>query len=220
MEAKPRRYAMASELDAAAFATHFENYVQVIACKTIGDSTQYTKHLQRRAAEGDASALAQTAALNFFAGLETQGQQILGELEALGQDRILRVCEAIGQEPSLPLLRVHRWGLCALSGMPSNNVLQIGNGETALLLALEFEAFATAFWVMQHISILEKSRAAAFANSSADNATIAGIVTAYCEQQQDKVFCNLYLWAFQVVHGTLRATKERLNDYLREVARV
>jgi hypothetical protein len=213
-------YRMPADLDAAAFSTHFANYVQVMACKTIGDSTQYTKHLQRRGAEGDASALAQTAALSFFADIETQVQQVLAELETLGQDRIIRVCAAICQEPALPLMRVHAWGLCALSGIPSNNMLQIGSGEGALLLALEFEAFATAFWVVQHISILEKSRAAAFANSSAENATIADIVTAYCEQAQDQDMCDLYRWAFGMVLGTLAATKERLNDYLREVARV
>lgn len=211
---------MPGELDAAVFATHFANYVQVIACKTIGDSTQYTKHLQRRGAEGDASALAQTAALSFFTDIETEVQQVLAELQALGQDRIIRVCATIGQEPSLPLMRVHAWGLCALSGMPSNTMLQIGSGEGSLLLALEFEPFATAFWVMQHISMLEKSRAAAFANSSAENATIAGIVTAYCEQAQDQDVCDLYRWAFAMVLGTLAATKERLNEYLREVSLV
>jgi hypothetical protein len=211
---------MPASFDAAAFETHFKHYVQVMACKTIGDSTQYTKHLQRRAAEGDAAAAAQTAALDFFAGLEAQAQHVLEELHALGQDRIARVCDAICRESTLPLARVQHWGLCALSGMPSNSMLQIGVEEGGVLVAPEFEAFATAFWVARNIAMLEKSRAAAFANSSAENATISGIVTAYCEQQHVGEVGEVYAWAFAVVHATLAATKDRLDEYLREVARV
>ena len=48
---------MPASFDAAAFETHFKPYVRLVACKTIGDCTQYTKHLQRRAAEGDACLL-------------------------------------------------------------------------------------------------------------------------------------------------------------------
>lgn len=210
---------MPASFDAAAFATHFKHYVQVMACKTIGDCTQYTKHLQRRAAEGDAAAAAQTAALDFFAGLETQVLQAVEELRSLGQERVVRVWEAISREPTLPLARVQRWGLCALSGMPSNTMLQVKSDEGAMLLALEFEAFATALWVVHNIAALEKSRAAAFANSSAENATIADIVTAYCEQQQAGVG-EVYAWAFAVVQATLAATRARLDAYLREVAQV
>ena len=94
--------------DAAAFEAHFANYVQVVACKTIGDCTQYSKHLQRRAAEGDAAAAAQTAALDFFAELGTQVRQALEKLRLLGQERIVRVWEAICREPTLPLARVQR----------------------------------------------------------------------------------------------------------------
>ena len=68
---------MTLAFDEGAFKTHLLHYMEVVACKTIGDSTQYSKHLQRRMTEGDAVAAAQTTAVQFFATLETQTQQVV-----------------------------------------------------------------------------------------------------------------------------------------------
>jgi hypothetical protein len=189
--------------DGTDFETQFAHYVQAVACKTIGDAGQYTKHLQRRAAEGDAAAVAQTAALGFFAGLEGEVQTAIQELRMLGQERIVRVCDAICQETPPPFAQVRWWGICALSGTPSNCNIQVGHGESAVLLAPEFEAFATALWLVQNMNVVEKSRAAAFANGAA-TAGVGGT----------------YKWAFGVVRETIAATRARLDEYLREVARV
>ena len=131
-----------------------------------------------------------------------------------------RDLDAIGQETSLPFVHVHWWGICALSGTPGNHNIQIGRGEGALLLAPEFEAFATAFWLVLNMHVVEKSRAAAFANGAADSETIAAIVTAYCQEQATAGVGGTYKWAFGVVRETMAATRARLDEYLREVARV
>jgi hypothetical protein len=206
--------------DEDAWQTHFGHYVQAIACKTIGDAGQYTKHLQRKTADGDAAAVAQTAALEFFAGLESQVQRALEDLRLLGQERVSRVCDAIREQSSLPFAQVRQWGICALSGTPSNCNVQIRGGDSTVWLALEFEAFATALWLVHHMAVIEKSRAAAFANGSPENATISAIVTAYCEDQEKANAGAIYAWAFRVVRETMAATRARLDEYLREVARV
>ena len=56
--------------------------------------------------------------------------------------------------------------------------------------------------------------AAAFANAAAENATIAAIVTAYCQQQAEAgVDATTYAWAFGVVRETVSATQARLDEY-------
>lgn len=207
-------------LDASAFNAHFAQYTQSVACKTIGDSGQYTKHVLRRCAEGDAAALAQTAATEFFAGLDAGVFGFLEEMRALGQDRIVRLCDAVCQYSMLPFPRVRRWGLCALTGMPTESVLGVKVGEGELAVAPEFEAFITALWLVKHMWTLEKNRAAAFANKAEESATIASIVTAYCAQEAHAAAAATYLWAFGVVFETLRATRARLDAYVGEVARV
>lgn len=207
-------------IDEAAFEAHFAQYTQSVACKAIGDSGQYTKHVQRRCAEGDAAALAQTAATEFFAGLDAEVFGFLEEMRGLGQDRIARVCDAVCQYSMLPFPRVHRWGLCALTGMPTESVLDVKGGEGELAVAPDFEAFATALWLVKHMWVLEKNRAAAFANKAEESATIASIVTAYCAHEAHAAAAATYLWAFRVALGTLRATRARLDAYVGEVARV
>jgi uncharacterized membrane protein len=218
---------MMSGLDAAAFEAHFLHYVQAVACKAIGDSAQYTKHLQRRSAEGDAAALAQTAALEFFAGLEARVYAAVEEMRTLGQDRVARVCDAVGQAGhtgqmrmdgwALPFAPVQRWALCELTGMSSGRVLDVGG----LSLALEFEAFTTALWLVRSMATLERARASEFANKAGENAAIAAIVTEYCERQAEHAAAGrTYEWAFDVTFKTLRVTQECLNVYMQEVERV
>jgi hypothetical protein len=91
---------------------------------------------------------------------------------------------------------VYKWALCALTGMPGGSVLEVKGGENAIVVAPEFEAFATALWLVKHMWVIEKSRAAAFANTAAESATIASIVTACCGQEAHGDVARTYLWAF------------------------
>ena len=196
-----------STLDLKDFEKNFKWFSELTACQVVMDKDTYMKHLKHESAHGVAEASAQLDSLQYFSTLLHKQNRVISELNLLGHNRITNICEAIINLKTLPIPRIYKWQICALSCVPSNCLLDL---SVEYAIDESFEPFATALWTADHMQRIEKNRMYELALSMSALSK-PEIVQSLISEEEIKSNAQVYIWAYKTSNQVLTHTLERLN---------
>ena len=194
----------------AAFQRHFERFLKATACKHIGDSATYMKHLNRERQNGNAGACNTLEALAYFEVLQDQVSRYLKQLSVAGQMRIVRVFDAVAKTSTLPFNFLQQWHLCVVTGMPSTKLIMLENDIHA---DASFEPVFVAYWVMLHMHEIEHLRILDFLQQQDEEICIKMLLHAYMNELTTKTeqIGKMYYWAFSLMFEVMENTIQHLD---------
>ena len=196
----------------AEFQLYFEQFFKASACKHIGDSATYMKHLNRERQNGNIEACSVLKALAFFQSLQDEVSMYLKQLTVAGQMRIVRVFDAVAKVSSLPFSYLNQWQLCVVTGMPSTRLILLNN---ELVADASYEPVFVAYWLVLHMHEIEHLRILEFLQQQDEEACIKMLLQSYIEElsTQTGQLGTLYYWAFDLILRVLQNTIHNLDSF-------
>ena len=196
----------------AEFQRHFELFLKTTACKHIGDSATYMKHLNRERQNGNVGACSTLEALAFFEVLQDQVSRYLKQLSVAGQMRIVRVFDAVAKTSTLPFSFLQQWHLCVVTGMPSTKMIML---ENDIFADASFEPVFVAYWVILHMHEIEHLRILEFLQQQDEETCIKMLLHAYMKElaTETEQIGKLYFWAFDLILQVLHNTIQHLDSF-------
>ena len=196
----------------AEFQRHFELFLKTTACKHIGDSATYMKHLNRERQNGNVGACSTLEALAFFEVLQDQVSRYLKQLSVAGQMRIVRVFDAVAKTSTLPFSFLQQWHLCVVTGMPSTKLIML---ENDIFADASFEPVFVAYWVILHMHEIEHLRILEFLQQQDEETCIKMLLHAYMKElaTETEQIGKLYFWAFDLILRVLHNTIQHLDSF-------
>ena len=196
----------------AEFQRHFELFLKTTACKHIGDSATYMKHLNLERQNGNAGTCSTLEALAFFEALQDQVSRYLKQLSVAGQMRIVRVFDAVAKTSTLPFSFLQQWHLCVVTGMPSTRLILLNN---EIVADASYEPVFVAYWLVLHMHEIEHLRILEFLQQQDEEACIKLLLQTYIKElsTQTGQICKLYYWAFDLISRVLQNTIQHLDSF-------
>ena len=196
-----------------AFCLHFPKFIEYMLCKTIGDPGAYLKHLQKEKKNNNQAASAQIEAMLYFETLQNAFGTIEQKCAMIENDRFLTLFSSLRQQSSMPMKRQNYWSVCALTGIASNELIEIAPD---FQIDAQFEALSIAVWLCVHLEAIEKSRMESFAMKQMDKLFISEIINVYLNSETAMCMCDIYCWAFEKIFKTFDKTLEVFSDIVRQ----
>ena len=196
----------------AEFQLHFERFLKATACKNIGDSATYMKHLNRERQNGNVGACTTLEALAFFQAWQDQVSMYLKQLTVAGQMRIVGIFDAVAKTSSLPFSFLQKWHLCGVTGMPSTRLIWLDN---EIVADASFEPVFVAYWLVLHIHEIEHLRILEFLQQQDEETCIKMLLHAYMKElaTETEQIGKLYFWAFDLILRVLHNTIQHLDSF-------
>ena len=189
------------------FRPHFEKYVEFIACKNIGDSGMYLKHIQKEKKNNNASAAAQIDAINYFECLANTLLSFEQKFEMMANHRIMSMISHLRQTSTPPVKLQNYWNVCSLTAMPSNELIEI---STNFKIDARFGSLVMALWLCIHLENIEQTRVENFTADFTKQAFISEMITVYLKSDTAMSMCDVYRWAYQKIFNTFDKTLQTL----------
>ena len=195
------------------FRLHFPKFIEYMLCKTIGDPTAYLKHLHKEKKNNNEAATAQIEAMLYFEALQNALDTIEQQCAMIENNRFLTLFSSLRQQSSMPMKLQNYWSVCALTGIASNELLEIAPD---FQIDKQFEALSIAVWLCIHLEAIEKSRMESFASKQTDKLFISEIINVYLNSEAAMCMCGIYCWAFDKIFKTFDKTLEVFPDIVRQ----
>jgi len=122
--------------------------------------------------------------------------------EQSGFSALAVLCRQIMRKPACDFTLVHRWGVCAVTGLTVNKLLSVTMDDVEILIDSKFALFARSLWNIFHLEVIEILRA------EQNECTEVSSVCA-------KTLALSYLVSFAQVKSTLNLTVQRLHELSR-----
>lgn len=84
-----------------------------------------------------------------------QFEKIVNLFATMGYKNIYDIYYAIKQHSTINFAKMHRFNVCALTGIVSKNTLALSNN---LFVHAQYEKFVKCLWTVQHVKQIEKNR--------------------------------------------------------------
>ena len=205
------------KLEHDTFRMHFHKYIEFIACKTIGDHGIYLKHIQKEKKNHNASATAQIEAINYFECLTNALLSIEQKFEMMANHRILCMISSLRQSPSPPTKLKNYWCVCSLTGMPSNELIEV---STNFKIDAQFGPLTMALWLCIHLEAIEQARVESFTTDHTKQSFISEIIAVYLKSDTAMSMCDVYRWAFQKIFSTFDKTLQTLPEVIKRAKNI
>jgi hypothetical protein len=198
----------APDAPAPVTAHELRDYVYVLVCRTAGGRVEYDAFMASQEARGCAATCRRLRSTRAVEAALQRPQQLLLSLQRAGHARVVGLCDAVRKLATVPDDRVLFWGLCSLTGIPTNNSLRVEAPSAPLLVDARFACFVQSYWLLEHMPELEAARIQTYLAQMTGDHSIAAQILEYTSSAHAASDADLevYARALEFVRVSLQTT--------------
>jgi len=191
---------------------YLRDYMQVLACRYIGDETSYNKFIVKQASIHNEDATHKQKSVAHVQGLRDRIACGVEYFANSGHSRVADFCSSVMalEQPVFP--KIDRWAICSLTGVNSNECIQVGVGDR-VCVDVRHEPFVRSLWMCSHMHEIEHMRISTFTATQDTQQSITANISAYIDGSHfpSEAHVQTYLDAFRLVLGVLEDTERYIE---------
>jgi len=186
-----------------------KDYMQVLACRYIGDESTYNKFIAKQVSVRNDDATHKQMSVAYMQSLKDRIACCIESFSNSGHSRIAEFCLSVMslEQPVFP--RIERWSICSLTGVNSNESLQVGAAGDIGSVDIRHEPFVRGLWMCSHVHEIEYMRINNFLSTQDSQKSITLNVSEYIASSHfpSDAHMQIYFDTFSMVLGVLEGTQ-------------
>lgn len=206
--------AAAYELDSGAFASAFKAVQHTLLCRTVGDANVYNAFFDKQCAEQNAQALALQASLQILTRLDEVVNDLVRRYLCMTHGKCQILLDILTAIDAFDIKTFHGFAVCAIDGVIIHTGLCMKDSGTdvSFVIGMKFKYFLFTFWLVKHLQSICLRRIVTFVKTRKKNDTLHVVIESFNAKfnQDDDVYGQVFLWAYNVLLKSLQLTVSRL----------
>ena len=198
---------------------YIKDYMQVLACRYIGDESSYNKFIVKQASVNNDDATHKQMSVAYMQSLKDRIASCIDYFSNSGHSRIADFCLSVMnlEQPVFP--KIERWSICSLTGVNSNQSLQLGAAGDLGNVDIRHEPFVRGLWICSHVNDIEHMRISNFMSTQDSLKSITLNISEYLDSSHfpSETHMQIYFDAFSMVLGVLEGTEQYIINGYRDM---